>query len=378
MDFSLTEEQTILADSVMRFFESDYDFETRQAIAAAGPDFSTGVWQTMAELGWLAVPFSEDDGGLDGGPIEIMLMMEQFGRGLLVEPFLANVVLAGGALKRAGSVEQKSAWLYPMISGEQQLALAFGEPQARFDISNIMTTAVANGDSFLMNGRKAMVLNGQSADTLVVPARTTGGQTDTSGITLFAVPGDATGVSVRGYPTVDGLRAADIEFSGVVVPKSSVLGDIDNGFEILRDVIDEATLAICAEAVGIMQTMHDKAVEYSKNRTQFGVPIGSFQALQHRMVDTMIACEECRSLLFWTVMLYGAGDTGASKAINALKYQTGTAGIQVARESVQLHGGMGVTWELDIAHYFKRMTAIDVMFGNADFHLDRYTEHPGA
>jgi alkylation response protein AidB-like acyl-CoA dehydrogenase len=207
---------------------------------------------------------------------------------------------------------------------------------------------------------------------LFVPARTSGAQTDPDGITLFALPGDAQGVQRSGYPTVDALHAAEVTLDNVRIAASDVLGQVGAGFTILRDVIDEATLAVGAEAVGIMQAMHDKTVDYSKSRMQFGVPIGSFQALQHRMVDNMIACEQTRSLLYRAVMLCGAEDPGAARAISALKYQVGTAGIQVAREAVQIHGGMGVTWELDIAHYFKRITAIDVMFGNADFHLDRY------
>ena len=372
MDFSLTEEQSILADSVARFFESDYDFDTRQEIAAGEPGFSAEKWRIMAELGWLAVPFSEESGGLDGGPVELMLMMEQFGRGLLVEPFLANVVLAGGILKRAGNEEQQAAWLQPMIAGECQLAAAFAEPQARFDIANVVTTAEADGASFVINGRKTLVLNGQHADVLLVPARLSGDRSGPDGITLFAVPGVAEGVTRRGFPTVDALQAAELTLNNVRVPAANVLGEVSGGGEILRDVINEATLAVSAEAVGIMQTMHDKTVDYSKSRMQFGVPIGSFQALQHRMVDNMIACEQTRSLLYWAVMLCGAEDPGAARAISALKYQVGTAGIQVAREAVQIHGGMGVTWELDIAHYFKRITAIDVMFGNADYHLDRY------
>jgi len=229
----------------------------------------------------------------------------------------------------------------------------------------------------VLNGRKSLVLNGDSAELIIVPARTAGNQSDESGITLLAVPGDVGGLSRRGYATVDGLRAADIHLDNVRVGASYVLGEEDNGYLALQNVIDEATLAVSAEAMGIMQTMQDKTVEYSKSRVQFGVPIGSFQALQHRMVDTMMSCEQSRSLLYWCVMVCAAGDPTASKAISALKYQVGTAGIAVAQEAVQIHGGMGVTWELDIAHYFKRLTAIDLMFGNADHHLDRFTALSG-
>ena len=372
MDFSLTEEQSILADSVSRFIESNYDFETRQKIVESDTGFSLDMWRTFAELGWTAVPFAEDDGGLGGGAIELTLMMEQFGRGMVVEPFLANIVLAGGALRRAASPEQKDAWLAPLIGGELQAALAFAEPQARYDIADIATTAIADGDDFVLKGRKSFVLNGGAAGLIILPARTSGAQVDSSGITLFAVAADAEGISRRPYPTVDGQQAAEVELDNVVVPSSAVLGAVDGGYGLLRDIIDEATLAVAAEAIGIMQIMHDKTVDYSRNRVQFGVPIGTFQALQHRMVDTMIACEQSRSLLYWCVMLAAAGSPQTREAISALKYQVGTAGVHVAREAVQLHGGMGVSWELDIAHYFKRLTAIDLTFGNADVHLDRF------
>jgi alkylation response protein AidB-like acyl-CoA dehydrogenase len=372
MDFSLSEEQSILADSVARFIETDYDFETRQRNAATGRGFSDDMWRTFADLGWTAVPFAEDDGGLGGGPIELMLMMEQFGRGLLIEPFLANIVLAGGALRRAATDEQKSKWMNPVIAGDLHAALAFTEPQARFDLANIATTATKTGGGFVLNGKKAFVLNGGAAELLIIPTRTSGAQISTAGVTLFAVAADADGVNRTAYPTVDAQQAAELTLTNVSVDADAVLGTVDEGFQTLLDVIDEATLAVSAEAVGIMQAMHDKTVEYSKSRVQFGVPIGTFQALQHRMVETMMKCEQSRSLLYWCVMLNDAQDDAARSAISALKYQVGTAGIQVAREAVQLHGGMGVSWELDIAHYFKRITAIDLMFGNADFHLDRF------
>jgi alkylation response protein AidB-like acyl-CoA dehydrogenase len=372
MDFSVSEEQTMLADSVARFIDNDYDFETRQQIAASDAGYSIELWRQYAELGWTAVPFSEEDGGLGGGPVEMMLMMEQFGRGLVVEPFLPTVVLAGGALRRTADDEQKTRWLMPIIEGRLQAALAFAEPQARFDIADIATSAEARGGGYVLNGRKAIVLNGGCADLLIVPARASGGQRDKDGVTLFAVPADADGVERRPYRTVDAHNAAEIVLRDVTIGGDAVLGSAGAGFAALEATVDEATLAVCAEAVGIMRTLHDKTVEYSKNRVQFGVPIGSFQALQHRMVDMLMACEQCRSLLLWATMLAAAGDGGARRAVSALKHQLGVSGRLVAQEAVQLHGGMGMTWELDIAHYFKRFTAIEILFGNADFHLDRY------
>jgi alkylation response protein AidB-like acyl-CoA dehydrogenase len=372
MDFSITEEQSMLADSVARFIDNDYDFERRMKIAESDLDFDAGLWQTYAELGWTAVPFAEEDGGLGGGPVELMLMMEQFGRGLVVEPFLANIVLAGGILRRAGSDGQKAEWLAGIIDGSLQAALAFAEPQARFEVADVATTATLDGDDYVLDGRKSLVLNAGSANLIIVPARTSGARDDNDGITLFAVPADSAGLSMKKYKTVDAHPAADVTLGGVRVPASSILGEVGGGYPVLQAVVDEATLAVCAEAVGIISTMHSKTVEYSKSRVQFGLPIGSFQALQHRMVDTLIACEQSRSVLLWTVTSNLDANEDALKSISALKYQIGTAGRHVAQEAVQIHGGMGVTWELDIAHYFKRLSAIEILFGNADFHLDRY------
>ncbi len=362
----------MLADSVARFIDNEYDFESRQQIVEGGVGYSRELWQTYAELGWTAVPFAESDGGFDGGPIELILLMEQFGRGLVVEPYLPTIVLAGGVLRRIASAKQRKKWLSGIIEGRTQAALAFAEPQARFEISDVATTADANGNGFILNGQKNLVLNGNNADLLIIPARTGGAQSDENGITLFAVASDSTGIDRKDYATVDGHHAADISFKDLHVDSESILGAVGKGYATLQAVIDEATLAVCAEAVGILRTMHDKTVEYAKNRVQFGVPIGTFQALQHRMVDMLMACEQTYSLLLWAAMLNADGDADAPKAISALKYQIGTAGRTVAQEAVQIHGGMGVTWELDISHYFKRFTAIELLFGNADFHLNRY------
>ncbi len=372
MDFSFSDEQAMLADSVARYIDNDYDFEKRMKTVESDADFDADVWATFAELGWTAMLFDEDDGGFGGDAVELMLIMEQLGRGLVVEPFLANVVLAGGIIKRASQGDQRTALIEGIIDGSRQLALAFAEPQARYNVADIRTSAVSDGADFVLNGKKNLVLNGGSADTLIVPARTSGNQTDEDGITLFLVPAEADGVNITRYKTVDAQGAAEVTFTDVRAPGTVVVGDVDTGFEALAATIDEATLAVCAEAVGIIQTMHDKTVEYSKSRVQFGVPIGSFQALQHRMVETLMLCEQTRSLLYWTVMLCQDSGPEASSAISALKYQIGTAGKNVAQESVQLHGGMGVTWELDIAHYFKRHSVIETLFGNADMHLDRF------
>jgi len=371
MDFSYNEIQAMLDDSVEKFIANDYDFDTRQKYAASERGFSPEVWQTFAELGWTSVPFSDEDGGFGGGPADLMVLMLRFGKGLVVEPYLANIVLAGGILRRAASNEQKARWLHPIIAGELQSALAYAEPQSRYDIADVRTTASADGDGWVINGSKGVVFNGGNAELLIVSARTAGKQNDEDGITLFAIPADSDGLSIRSYPTVDGQQAAEISLDNVAVDAASVIGEPGKGFAVLDATIDDATLAVCAEAVGIMQIMTDKTVEYSKDRMQFGVPIGSFQALQHRMVDMFTDCEQSYSLLLWATMLTGQGDAGAKRAISSIKYQVGSVGRKVGQEAVQIHGGMGVSWEVDIAHYFKRLTTIDQVFGNADWHLDR-------
>ena len=371
MDFSLNEVQAMLADSVDKFIDNEYDFDTRQKYAGSDTGFSAEVWATMAELGWTAIPFSEEDGGLGGGPADVMVFMQHLARGLVVEPYLANVLLAGGILQRTASTAQKEQWLQPMMAGELHATLASLEPQARFELANVVTTASREGDSWVLNGRKGVVPNGGTADLIIVPARTSGAGSVESGISLFAVPASSDGVSRNAYATVDGLQAAEIELDNVRLGNDAVLGQVDDGFAALEATIDEATLAICAEAVGIMHILKDKTVAYSKDRVQFGVPIGSFQALQHRMVDMLMACEQAQSLLIWAVMTWAEGGEDARRAVSSIKYLVGTAGRKLGEEAVQIHGGMGVTWDLDVAHYFKRLTAICTLFGDADWHLDK-------
>lgn len=375
MDFSITEEQSMLQDSVAKFIDSDYDFESRQKHSESELGYSAETWKEFAGLGWTAVPFSEEDGGLDGGPVELMLIMEQFGRGLVVEPYLASIVLAGGALRRLADEEQKAGWLAPLIEGEKTGAFAYLEPQSRYRLDDVVVSAVRDGDSYVLNGHKGVVLNGATADVLVVSARTAGERRDADGISLFVVAADAEGIQRRGYATVDGQKAAEITFQDVRVPASQLLGEEGKASPIIDSVIQEATLAVCAEAVGIMEKLNHKTLEYTKSRVQFGVPIASFQALQHRMVEMFMLYEQTKSLLLWAVMAQESDDSEeAHRAISAIKYEVGTAGRQVGEEAVQLHGGMGVSWEMDVAHYFKRLTTINTLFGNADYHVDRYAE----
>ena len=372
MNLSISEEQSAIRDVISRFIENEYDFEKRMSIAEGDSAFDSDVYNFFVEQGFTAIPFSEEDGGLNGGPVETMLIMKEIGRGLVLEPYLENVILAGGVLKRLATDEQKSKWLSKIINGELQSTLAFTEPQSRFNLNDVATVAKDNGDKVIINGKKSFVLNGKEADIIIVPARTSGSQTETEGISLFVVESDLPGISKNNYKSVDGHSASEIIFKNVEVNKDSLLGEIGKGYQTLESTIDDATLAVCAEATGIMKSLHDKTVEYSKNRVQFGVPIGGFQALQHRMVDTLMACEETESILLWALTTNQDDSSSIKKAISGLKYQIGTAGKHVGQEAVQLHGGMGISWELDIAHFFKRLSSIEILFGNADFHMKRF------
>ena len=372
MDLSISEEQSAIRDVISRFIENEYDFEKRMSIAEGDSAFDSDVYNFFVEQGFTAIPFSEEDGGLNGGPVETMLIMKEIGRGLVLEPYLENVILAGGVLKRLATDEQKSKWLSKIINGELQSTLAFTEPQSRFNLNDVATVAKDNGDKVIINGKKSFVLNGKEADIIIVPARTSGSQTEIEGISLFVVESDLPGISKNNYKSVDGHSASEITFKNVEVNKDNLLGEIGKGYQTLESTIDDATLAVCAEATGIMKSLHDKTVEYSKNRVQFGVPIGGFQALQHRMVDTLMACEETESILLWALTTNQDDSSSLKKAISGLKYQIGTAGKHVGQEAVQLHGGMGISWELDIAHFFKRLSSIEILFGNADFHMKRF------
>jgi pimeloyl-CoA dehydrogenase small subunit len=373
MDFSLSDEQSLLKDSIERFVQNDYGFETRNKVMQADEGFSRDNWKQFAELGWLAVPFSEEDGGFGGGPIELMLMMEQIGRGLIVEPYLPSVVLAGGFLKRAGSAAQKEQYLAAIIDGSKMGAFAFAEPQGRFNLADLTTIAKKDGDGYSLSGHKAVVLGGPSADFFVVSARTSGEQRDADGISLFLVDADASGLSRRDYPTVDGLRASEVMLDNVRVGADAVLGDVDKALPLIEEVVDEGTLAVGCEAVGAMEVLYKDTVEYSKQRVQFGQPIGKFQVLQHRMVDMFMEAEQSRSLMYMAAMRLDEGyDQEAKKAVSGFKVQVGKSGRFVGQQAVQLHGGMGMTEELAVGHYFKRLTMIDAMFGNVDHHLKRY------
>ena len=373
MDFTFNEEQSLIQDQVDQFVQKEYDWETRQSLSNSELGFGEDNWKKFAELGWLGISVSEDSGGFGGSAIESMLIMEAFGKGLVVEPFLETVIMAGGLIDDHGSDQQKSSFLEPAISGEMHLALAYAEPQSRFNLSDVVTEAKADGDNFIINGYKSVVMNGPSADQIIVSARTSGTQLDENGISLFIIDANASGLDKTNYKTVDGRRASDLTFENVSVSKENLIGDQDKGFEILDSAIDKAILAISAEAVGAMEVLYKTTVEYTKTREQFGTAIGKFQVLQHRMVDMFMEYEQCKSLLYMATMKHEEKAEDAKKAISGLKYQVGKAGKFIGQQAVQLHGGMGVTDELNVGHYFKRLTTVGTIFGNTDYHLKKYS-----
>ena len=373
MDFTFNEEQSLIQDQVDQFVQKEYDWETRQSLSNSELGFGEDNWKKFAELGWLGISVSEDSGGFGGSAIESMLIMEAFGKGLVVEPFLETVIMAGGLIDEHGSDQQKSSFLEPAIAGEMHLALAYAEPQSRFNLSDVVTEAKEDGDNFIINGYKSVVMNGPSADQIIVSARTSGTQLDENGISLFIIDANASGLDKTNYKTVDGRRASDLTFENVSVSKENLIGDQDKGFEILDSAIDKAILAISAEAVGAMEVLYKTTVEYTKTREQFGTAIGKFQVLQHRMVDMFMEYEQCKSLLYMATMKHEEKAEDAKKAISGLKYQVGKAGKFIGQQAVQLHGGMGVTDELNVGHYFKRLTTVGTIFGNTDYHLKKYT-----
>ena len=367
MDFDLSDEQRLLKDSVDRLIADQYQFEQRKKYMAEPDGWSSAVWQQYAELGLLGLPFAEAHGGFGGGPVETMIVMEAFGRGLVLEPYFSTVILGGGLLRRGASAEQQQALLPLVTQGKLKLAFAHVERQSRYDLADVATKAVQDGGAWVLDGAKSVVLHGDCADRLLVTARVSGARRDRTGVGLFLVDARAAGVSRRGYPTQDGLRAAEVMLSGA---RGEPVGDVGNGLPVVEHVVDEATAALCAEAVGTMQVMHETTLEYLKTRQQFGRPIGQFQVLQHRSVDMLVALEQARSMAMFAAVMAADDDAAERRrAIAAAKVQIGRSGKHVGQEAIQLHGGIGMTTEYKVGHYFKRMTMIDKMFGDADVHL---------
>jgi alkylation response protein AidB-like acyl-CoA dehydrogenase len=372
VNFDLTEEQQLIQDSVARFVADNYELEKRRTQAAADPGYSEDHWRTFAELGWLSLPFAEEDGGIGGDALDVMVVMEQFGKGLVLEPFLPTVVLGGGILKRTLEGERRAEVLGGIIAGTHKFALASGEEQGRWDLSDVTTSARADGDEYVLNGAKSMVLAAHTADGIIVSARTSGGQMDEAGISLFLVDPKAEGVKIQSFPCIDGLRAAEVTLTDVRVPAEDLLGEQDGGFELLRTVANEATLALSAEALGGLERLYKDTVAYTQEREQFDHPLSDFQALQHRMVEMFMEYEQCKSMVLRATLEFVQDGNGAERTISGCKHLIGEAGKFISENAVQLHGGMGVTEELALGHYFMRQFSIENQFGNSDFHLERY------
>ena len=373
MNFELTQEQQLLADTFKRFAANDYTFEARAKIVASPAGWSEKVWASLAEMGLLGLPFPAEHDGFGGTAVDVMIVMEAIGEALIVEPYLATVGLGGQFVMRGGSPAQQQRVLPAIAQGRCKMAFAHVEPGARYDLAHVGLRARRQGDGFVLDGHKRVVLHGAAADLLVVSARTAGQERDPHGVSLFLVDRTAPGVTVKEYRTIDELRAADINLSGVTVPRDALIGLEGAGLPLVEEVVDYATALLCAEAVGGIRHANDTTLEYLKTRRQFGVPIGTFQALQHRMVDMVISYEQARSMAYLAcVKVDTAGSAERRRVVSAAKIKVADACRHVSQESVQLHGGMGMSEELKVSHTFRRLTMIAQAFGDAEHHLERF------
>ena len=376
MDFELSPEQEILRDNVARLMKDRYGFEARRNYQKSPQGWSGALWRDYAEMGLLGAPFAEADGGFGGGAVETMIVMEQFGKALALEPYLQTVVLCGALLKHGASDKQRAELIGAIAAGDLRLSFAHMEKQSGFDLHDVGLTAVKDGGGgFVLNGEKTLVGQGDSADKLIVSARVKGERRDRDGIALFVVDADAPGVGRRGYPTQDGQRAAEISFAGVRVAPQDVLGSPGGALPAIEQAVDEALAALAAEAVGAMFEALTMTVDYLKTRKQFGVTIGSFQALQHRASDMIVALEQARSMMFLAAMAAGEEDAiERAKTMSAVKTQIGRSAKFIGQQAVQMHGGIAMTHEYKVGHLFKRLTMIDTAFGDADVHIRRLAD----
>ena len=374
MDFNFTEEQTLLENMVTSFVRDNYPWEAREAIVKTEEGWKPENWSQFAELGLLGVPFAEEFGGLGGSVVDTMIVMEQFGKGLIVEPYMPSVVLAGGLISSLGSKEQVESIIPNIISGDVRYAFAHSEPQSRFDLFDVKTSAAVSGDDFILNGFKSVVFGGPIATHLIISARTSGDQRDTNGITLFLVDKKSEGLTLQNYPTIDEYRASEVVIENLKVSKDMVLGEVDNAYNAIDENIDRSTIAVCAEAVGILEVLKDATIDYCKNRKQFGQAIGKNKSIQHRLVDMMIEYEQSKSILYMACTSNLSDPTSRKKAVSAAKARIGKAIKYVGENAIQLHGGMGMVDEYLVSHYFKRATMLGVLFGNEDYHMKRFSD----
>ena len=375
MDFRYTEEQLGLQETLQRWIFRDYGFEQRRALARSTLGYSPEGWAHFADLGLLALPFPEEFGGLGGSHVDLMVVMEQVGQGLLLEPYWSTVVLCGGLVRDSASKALQQRLLPEIAAGRMKLALAAYEAAGRYELSHVECVAIRRGEGWALSGEKVAVLDAPSADFVVVSARTSGGVTDQEGISLFLVKRDAPGLTVSEYQTQSGGRAGDLRLEAVAVDGADIVGDVGKAFAALERATDAAIAALCAESVGIVTALNQATLEYLKTRKQFGVPIGTFQALQHRMADMYIAAEQIRSMAIVAAVNADSSDAAERhRAIAGAKAYVGQAARFVGQQAVQLHGGMGIVDELIVSHYFKRLTMIDLTLGDADYHLGKYSD----
>ena len=372
MDFSFTEEQQLLRSSIARFLQDQYSIDTRRDIIASETGWRRDYWEQFAELGLLAAAFPEADGGFRSSPVDTLVIMEEFGKGLVVEPYLPTAILGSAFLCGGASEAMRTDLIPSIIEGETILAFAYAEPQGRYNLADLTTTAQKDGGSYVVNGHKAVVIGAPMADKLIVTTRTAGQQRDRDGVTVLLIDSSASGVSRRDYTTIDGSRASEVIFDNVRVDAEAVIGEPDGGLPLIEAAVEAGIAAICGEALGAMKTINDMTVEYAKTRQQFGAPIGRFQVLQHRMVDMLIAYEQAVSMTYMVHLKLEETPAERAKAAAAAKVQIGKAGRYIGQQAVQIHGGMGMTDELALGFYFKRLTMIDTQFGNVDHHLRRY------
>jgi alkylation response protein AidB-like acyl-CoA dehydrogenase len=375
VDFRYTDEQLGLQETLQRWIARDYGFEQRRALARSALGYSPDAWAHFAGLGLLALPFPEEFGGLGGSHVDLMVVMEQIGQGLLLEPFWSTIVLCGGLIRDAGALALKQRVLPEIAAGRMKLALAAHEEAGRYDLSHVACDATRRGGGWLLSGEKVAVLDAPSADYLLVCARTSGGMSDRDGISLFMVKADAPGVTVLEYRTQSGGRAGDLRLEAVTVVDADVVGEVGKAFGVLERATDAAIAALCAESVGIVKALNEATLSYLKTRKQFGVPIGTFQALQHRMAEMYIAAEQIRSMAIVAALSADSNDAAERhRAIAGAKAYVGQAARFVGQQAVQLHGGMGIVDEHVVSHYFKRLTMIDLTLGDADYHLGQYSD----
>lgn len=373
MDFNFNQEQQQFADALRRWVDKDYGFEVRQRIIHSASGVSDTAWSTLVELGMTALPVPEAQGGFNGNAVDMLVVMQELGRGLVVEPYFATV-WGARFLQLAGNQHHR---LEDVAKGELKLACALGEKHSRHDLADIKTIASINGEGYRIDGTKTVVIHGGQADALIVSARSAGTQRDTNGISLFVVPADTPGVIIKDYRTIDGQRAATVQFNHVAVPASALLGRLGGGWDMLEEAADYGVSLLCAEAVGAMDAIFNATLEYLKTRQQFGTPIGSFQSLQHRMADMYVHLEQARSMAMLVAARMACDAEERRRVASAAKVRVGQAARFIGQQAVQLHGGMGVTDELPAAHHFKRLTMIELTLGDVDHHLERFAAQRG-